>query len=179
MTITQTHHAKQSHMLDRKQWGDDSKPCCNREQMVVKHERGKYEIDATIRICCGQTQCHQKKDAISSNPQQPEHETVKMPFFTPPPSRINNRHIQSTTTWAFWEKRGGESSEKTTINKAARKSTAPWAARKRKRRWLTESAAISGDEFFCSIWRIYEPNHNFCFMTFACNLKVILCKFPT
>jgi len=27
--------------------------------------------------------------------------------------------------------------------------------------------------------RFYEPNHNICFMTFACNLKVILRKFPT
>ena len=97
MTITQAHHAKQSHVLDREQWGEDSKPCCNREQVVVKHERGKDEIDATIRICCGQTHCHQKKDAISSNPQQPEPETAKHAIFHPttqphqqPPHPINN-----------------------------------------------------------------------------------------
>jgi hypothetical protein len=29
------------------------------------------------------------------------------------------------------------------------------------------------------VCRFYEPNHNICFMTFACNLKVILRKFPT
>eukprot|EP00957_Ditylum_brightwellii_P177878 13548567-Ditylum_brightwellii.AAC.1 len=65
--------------------------------MVVKHERGNYEIDATIRICCGQTPCHQKKDTISSNPQQPELKTVKNSIFHPttqlhqqPPHPINN-----------------------------------------------------------------------------------------
>eukprot|EP00957_Ditylum_brightwellii_P178705 13611913-Ditylum_brightwellii.AAC.1 len=109
MTIAQTHNAKQSHAPDCKQWGEDSKPCCDREQMVIKHERGNYEKDTAIRICCGQTPCHQKKDAISSNPQQPEPETAKNAIFHPTtqphqqlPHPINN-NLNGLT-----KKRGGE-----------------------------------------------------------------------
>ena len=138
--------------------------------------------------CWSQMSRHNKRNAVYLNPWWPKPKTATGTIFQPmtaaattatskSPQQLLLPQFRPCIEWL--EKREGGEQWETTINKTATISTTPWAARKRKRRWLTESAAISGDEFFRCILRIYEPNHNICFMTFACNLKVILCKFPT
>eukprot|EP00957_Ditylum_brightwellii_P022587 1703879-Ditylum_brightwellii.AAC.1 len=88
-------------------------------------------------------------------------------------NNMNNCHIQvnnNLSNLSTLRKEKGESSKKTTINKAEKKALLHGQHAKESSNDSPRWPPFWG-KIFLLICRNYEPNHNFCFKAFTCNLK--------
>ena len=151
--------------------------------LTILHQTNKAATTATSKSSTTRHNNKRNNQPSVTSPVKQRHfrSNKKQPKSPQPPNPRQPPQPQFRTCFKMvWERKKGESGESNNNQQNGEKKALHHGQRKKESGGdLPWRPPFRGKFIFGVICRFYEPTHNICFMTFACNLKVILGKFPT